>query len=449
MLCAGGPHFKQKDGRFACVGTLAAMHRGWIVLALATLLAQPPPAAAQETRPETRPGDLSRLIEQLDSDEFATREQATRQLMAMGAGAREALRAAREAGSLERRARIETVLQGMDVFAASRPARKEATRVTIEADGKPLSQVLAALSASSGNQVRTRPGADPSVTLTARDVPFFDALDRLCAATGRRIGWDMRERGLMLDPATEKAEPVAYAGPLRVSLVVLMLSRTLRFAGGADPQGYANLQIRVDAEERSQALGIMMPIRVKEFLDDQKRSLKYGDSAGQQLQQSQYLQRTDQRRQLQCLVQMSAPQPDAKAIARLEFTLSVLLPTELYEAEIGNPDAGSEAGEGPFHVTIEEWKENGAQREVKLAITRPFVTNGAVPGQPVQDDVVTFYGTDGQVIAPLTAGIGGGSGVAYSATLPASAKVGRVRVSCLKQFEAVEFPVVFENVQLP
>jgi hypothetical protein len=425
------------------------MHRAWIVLALATLLAQAPPAAAQETRPQTRPGDLARLIEQLDSDDFATRERATRELMAMGAGAREALRAAREAGSLERRARIETVLQGIDVFASSRPARKEATRVSVEADGKPLSQVLAALSASSGNLVRTRPGADPVVTLTVRDVPFFEAIDRICAATGRRIGWDMRERGIMLDPAAEKGEPVVYAGPLRISLVAMMLSRTIRFAGGADPQGHANLQIRVDAEERSQALGVLMPIRVKEFLDDQKRSLRWGDGAGQQVQQSQYLQRTDQRRQLQCFIQMSAPQPDVKTIARLEFTLAVILPTELYEAEIGNPDAGAEAGEGAFHVTIEDWKENGAQREVKLAITRPFVTNAALPGQPIQDDVVTFHGTDGQLVTPVSTGMGGGSGLVYTAALPIGAKVGRIRVSCLKQFEIVEFPVVFENVRLP
>ena len=41
------------------------------------------------------------------------------------------------------------------------------------------------------------------------------------------------------------------------------------------------------------------------------------------------------------------------------------------------------------------------------------------------------------------------AGVIYTATLPAGAKVGRLRVSSLKQFEVVEFPVVFENVPLP
>jgi hypothetical protein len=408
-----------------------------------------PGVPGQESRGETRPGDLSGLIGQLDSDDFATREQATAALMGLGSEAREALLAARSAGSLERKARIDQVLHGMAARAARRPVRKEPTLVSIDAAGKPLSEVLAELSASSGNVVRTRPGADPAVTLSVRDLPWFEALDRLGAATGRRIGWDHRERGLVLEPATEKTEPVAYAGPVRVALVMLMLNRQIRFAGGG-PTGSANLQLRVDAEERSQALGVMMPIRVAEFVDDKKRSLRFGDGQAGARTQPQYVQRCDQRRQLQCFVPMAVPEADAKSIARLELALAVLLPTELYEAELATPEKGSEAGEGGFHVVVEDWKEDGAQREVRLAITRPAVGAGTPSGPPVQDDVVSFFGPMGQAVAPITSAVSGDqAGIVYVATLPLSPAIARIRVTCLKQFEVAEFPIVFENVPLP
>jgi hypothetical protein len=209
--------------------------------------------------------------------------------------------------------------------------------------------------------------------------------------------------------------------------------------------------MRVDAEDRSQALGVMMPIRVKEFLDDKKRSLRPGDAnqGPAQAQQPQYLQRCDQRRQVQCFIPMAVPEADAKEISRLELSLAMLLPIELYEADLVSPEQGAEAGEGGFHVTIEEWKEGPAQREVRLAITRPLVGAPTVSAPAMQDDVVTFYGPEGQIVTPSTASTGGGTGIIYAATLPLDAKIARIRVTCLKNYEVVEFPVVFENVPLP
>ena len=60
-------------------------------------------------------------------------------------------------------------------------------------------------------------------------------------------------------------------------------------------------------------------------------------------------------RRLQAFVQMAIPEPDAKAISRLEFSLSAVLPIELYEADVPNPEEGSEAGQGAFHVVLADF----------------------------------------------------------------------------------------------
>ena len=100
-------------------------------------------------------------------------------------------------------------------------------------------------------------------------------------------------------------------------------------------------------------------------------------------------------------------------------------------------------------MRLDEWKQTATQREVKIAITRPLVSLGLLPGQSLLDDVVTFHDADGRQIMPTSSGVGGGATPLYSATLPLSATVGRIRVTCLKQFEVADFPVVFENVPLP
>jgi hypothetical protein len=403
--------------------------------------------AAQESARTSRPGEVPALIQQLDSDDFSVREEATKRLGELGEAARAALLAAREAGSLERRMRIGQILEGFGARAASRPARREPTLVSLNATNRPLSEVCADLSLQSGHLVRMRGGENSLVTLALKDAPFFQAVDLACAQTGRRIGWDQRERGLVIEPTAERAEPVAYAGPLRVALVMLVLNRQIRFAGGT-ASGSASVQIRLDAENRSQALGVMMPIAVTEALDDRNRSLRFGDGGAVQ-PSSRYVQRCDQNRRLQTFVPMAIPETDAKAISRLAFTLSTILPTELYEADIANPEEGSEAGQGAFRVSIEEWKDGPAQRDVRLAISRPAIASGPAPMGSVQEDLVTFFAADGQPIMPTTTASGGGTSFTYTATMPLTPKVARVRVSSLKQFEIAELPVVFTDVPLP
>src|SRR4029077_14381962 len=116
---------------------------------------------------------------------------------------------AREAGSLERRMRIGQIIQGFAARAASQPARRDPTLVSLEAVKRPLSEVCADLAAQSGHPVKMRGGEDVPVTLSLKSVPFLQAVDLACAQTGRRVGWeDYPERGLVVELSTERPEPV-------------------------------------------------------------------------------------------------------------------------------------------------------------------------------------------------------------------------------------------------
>jgi hypothetical protein len=400
--------------------------------------------SAQESGPASKPADPALLIRQLDSDDFGTRESATQELIRLGPAARGPLLEARGSGSLERRARIEQILGGMLAQTSSRPIRRDATRVTLRADNKPLAEICAFLSKETGYPIRGVAGSTHPVSLSVTDRPLFEVLDLISAQAGCRIVWDPNQRGFSIETTGEKQGPVAYSGPLRATLLMLTTSRTTRFAGGASSAS-ANLQLRIDAEDRSQALGIMIPPKVKDFVDDQNRSLRVPE------QFQSYTTRFDARRQLQTFIQMGGPEPDAKAIKRLEFNLPLLLPTAFYEAELNNPEEGMRAGDGDFSVTVESWGENAGNREVRLSILRPQLSTPGPPVIAVADDLITFVGPEGAPIQPLNFNFAAQrvGTLLYFANLPLSATVTTLKVSCLKGFETVEFPIVFENIPLP
>jgi hypothetical protein len=422
------------------------MLRPGILMALALVAHGAAGVRAQDGTAASRPADVAVLIERLDSDDFATRQAATEQIALLGEAARPALLAAREAGSLERRLRIDQILKGLVARATSRPDRKVATLVTLHAAEKPLSEVSAMLTRASGYPIRISAGTDPVVTVALREVPFFQALDSLCAQTSRRADWDFKERLIVLNPSTEGPPPTVYAGPLRVALVMLTVNRQLWFGG--KPQSSATLQIRIDAEEKTRALGVIVPLKPTELLDDRKRDLR--DTKNQRFQG--YLQRVDARRQLHAYMHVKAPETDAKTISRLEITVPMLVATESFEARFPSPEEGFEVVEGQFGAKIETWKPGPSQHDAMIAITRPALPPVAGSNAPVADDVVTFLAADGRPVQPLstaTNAIAGAAGVAMTFVLPAEPKVASIEVSSVKRVEILEVPVVFKDVPLP
>ena len=184
----------------------------WIPLALLTLTgwaADPDPTA---------------LVARLSSPVPAEREEAAGVLEELGRPALPVLYKARETASGDLGRRVALLI---DLIERQRLLR--ATRVVLDFDARPLSEVVAALGARSGFPlVLEAAGArrDRKLTLrAAQPVPFWEALDRLAAAGGVRLNPGVpsspahRSRTLPLVVDDGPAMPSDHAGPFRVNVV--------------------------------------------------------------------------------------------------------------------------------------------------------------------------------------------------------------------------------------
>jgi len=148
-----------------------------LILLLAIALA-PFGFAADEAR-------IGKLIAQLGSASFTEREEATRTLEGIGLPALAALKQAAQSNDFETRQRAEALVARLEKLQES--ARLLApTRVTLRFTDTPLPQAVAELARQSKQMVTL--GGDltklngRSVTLDARETPFWEALAQFCAA---------------------------------------------------------------------------------------------------------------------------------------------------------------------------------------------------------------------------------------------------------------------------
>ena len=249
-------------------------------LALAVLLAGSTPGP-----------DPSALVGRLGSPRFAEREQAADVLRDLGPDALPALRAGRQARDPEVRARAAALLDRIESALMVRP-----TLVALDFRDRPLADVARALGERARMALVPEDPEDQDlwqdhrVTLEAPGpVPFWTAVDRLCAAGSLRYGPGPRpggtgelEAGLLLSSRPEPREhdrdrdraPTSDSGPFRVKLARLHYERNRAFEEdedeAADEDFRAHLQVW--AEPRL-LIGQSGPLDLIEATDDQGRSL--------------------------------------------------------------------------------------------------------------------------------------------------------------------------------
>ena len=178
------------------------------------------------------------LVQQLGAVRYADREAAARELERLGRAAVAALESA------EIRATWRSAPAPWASCARSRESLlTQPTQVRVDFKEAPLDQVVQALSKRSGMKLALFPPNHPRwntdhITLDeAAPLPFWKAVDRLCAATG--LQYDLEFRGLgfrneptltLTDRGTRVIYPVFDDGPFRVSLVSLEYQHNVGFA---------------------------------------------------------------------------------------------------------------------------------------------------------------------------------------------------------------------------
>jgi hypothetical protein len=118
------------------------------------------------------------LVDKLDSDEIAVRDEAAKELVAIGYPAVPALRAAALASSGEKKVLLERIVAKLTVF--GRP-----NKVTLESKDRPLRDIAADLERQTGIPIRlVGAAADAKSTVSAKDTVVWKVVEDICRARG-------------------------------------------------------------------------------------------------------------------------------------------------------------------------------------------------------------------------------------------------------------------------
>jgi serine/threonine protein kinase/WD40 repeat protein len=155
------------------------------------------------------------------------------------------------------------------------------TLVTAKYDGVPLTDAINDLASKTPMTIAFgrysgETGLDPKlrkITLELQDVPFWQALDRLCDAGGLRHKWSAGDLRHASDRGDEKTGALAYAGNCRLEMMAITYRRMEKLdptAPGAD-EGFT-MFMRANAESGSAVLGFFSPW-LTSATDEKGRSL--------------------------------------------------------------------------------------------------------------------------------------------------------------------------------
>lgn len=159
------------------------------------------------------------LVEKLGADDVEEREQASRDLIALGSGALPALEKHLESlGEGEARARVRAVVDRLRRVIKMSEVAPKVRFATVSAKETPLRTLLADLTVQTGVTVECAdPVADRPVTIEINAEPVLKAVDRICLARGDLVATMVEGRVKVAAGEPSKA-PCAYVDGFRVRL---------------------------------------------------------------------------------------------------------------------------------------------------------------------------------------------------------------------------------------
>ncbi|RMG40609.1 MAG: hypothetical protein D6725_03075 [Planctomycetota bacterium] len=240
---------------------------------------------------------VQRLVADLDADRFSVRREAERRLMELGPEVLRWLPDESELPSASQRLavrRIRTALQRALARTALQPRR-------VHLKGTfPLAEAFRRLARATGNRVEPRMTADrlnAPAPLALENVPFFQALDRLCERNGLRWENDMTLERVVVHEAREGVPPAqrclaaAYPGIFRVCCPQV----SIKPLGGDSPDRLLRLPLAVTCEPRIRPLFMLVkqrdftadalgpdgkPLTLPSFDPDAVREVTFGGTSG-------------------------------------------------------------------------------------------------------------------------------------------------------------------------
>jgi hypothetical protein len=338
-------------------------------------------AAQKPDGPPAEPVPVERLVGQLGSLDYRTRQAAARALEARGAEALPALRRAAGSADPEARRRITALTQAIERAALVAPKR-----VTLKLDDRPLKQAVADLARQSGYRVELSAGPDlekSRLTVRADNVTFWEAVDRIALPGGLggiAFGGE-GDSAITLQRSETFNAFVSYQGAFRLSAETIGRQTTRNLAlrrrpAGDEPDGsdQLTLTVAVMSEPKLPMLGTGAA-RVTEAEDDRGQSLLPPEEPPAEGPPDRVTLPEGQRTFSETTqVTLGRPSPGARTVKRVKGTVPVLLLLAQRPAAVVEPilkAKGRKVVGGGVELTVEEVTEMPAGTyEVKLS-TRP------------------------------------------------------------------------------
>jgi hypothetical protein len=334
-----------------------------MMLALATGADAPTPELKLE---------VNHWVKRLDAPELRMRTEAENKLLAIGPKILDILpqydnhSPATEAQRREAVGRIRDQLERRVAEESTSP-----TRVTLRAVDRPLSEILADISAQTGNKFKDfRPqmgqtADNPTLSIVFSKTPFWQAVDTTFAkanlapypfAGKDEMGYKSREPNTL--PTGGR---ISYAGPLRLEATTLTAERSLAVAGA----GSLKLDIQVAWEPRLRPITLKIPLADIRATDDR------GNLIAVENPESESEQTVGQgNAAVDFQLPLVNPPRTARAIGSIKGNLKVLLPGKVETFEFTNlKDARKieqhRAGVGVF---VDDVQQNGGVWQVRMRV---------------------------------------------------------------------------------
>jgi hypothetical protein len=347
---------------------------------------------------------VRRLVRQLDAPQLAERESAEQALVELGPNVLGLLPQDLEGVSAEIAQRVGRIRQKLQRAMAE--SAGQASDVTLHGE-MTVAEAAAKIEEQTGNKIVLRlPRAGPGeptgakLTLDFDEVPFWKALDQVFDRAGLGVYAYGEEKAIYGVPRPEGQTPrtdrASYSGPLRFEVVAVEAIRDLR-----NPRNQSlRLTLEVSWEPR------LAPVSLMQRMDDLEPVDENGNPLDVQTAQAvSEVNVIPDSTAVSLELPLELPPRDVKQIARLEGTLTALLPGKVETFRFEDLEEAEDVEKRMAGVTVmlERVRKNRSVWEVRMLV-RFDQAHGALESHRnwIYDNEVYLEPPDGESVVWAT-----------------------------------------------
>lgn len=330
-----------------------------LLLAGGVLLGQ----VQQDTPPELAK-KIQTLVRQLESDKFVERDNADKQLRALGPKALEELERIEKAKGKKLTEDVKHRLGGIRLSLEYKRAEQsvKASVVNLSAQAMPFAKFLAELEKQTGNKILASEDFElPKVNVAFKDTPFWEALDRTldqAKLTFYPFPSDEEVR-IQSRPDGERSRfsRASYFGAFRFETTAILLRRDLRVKSNKT----LTLTLKVGWEPRLKPLAISLKsIRA---VDEKGKTIDVDSSAP-----SSRVPVHSGTSAVEMRIFLVAPPRSVNKIASVKGKLQVLVPSSIETFRFSDLDKANEKSKARVTVTMEKVRKNNLIWEIHIRV---------------------------------------------------------------------------------